>query len=298
MTEPRRFTDIDLGTMAPPDVIETLDFERIVEALRDDLVARLPSIANVIDLKSEPSRKLIEAFAYREMLLRARINDAARSVLISSAGGADLDHLGAFYGTVRQMVPGPDGEDVPEDDARFRRRVQLAPEAFSTAGPAGAYIYHALTAAPWARDASATSPAPGKVRVAVLQSGDDPEPDPADLADVRAALRARDIRPLTDDVHVTGPDVVDVDIEATLSIYSGPDHAMVRARAEAALGAWLEHNRMLGRSLRRSAIMARLHVEGVHNVDLVAPGGDIEIEPWQVYRIASTQIAKAPTEEI
>ena len=70
-----RFTAIDLSGLTPPDIIETVDFETIVKAMRDDLVARFPAIENVIDLESEPARKLIEAFAYRETLLRARIND-------------------------------------------------------------------------------------------------------------------------------------------------------------------------------------------------------------------------------
>ena len=75
-----RFTAIDLSGLAPPDIIETLDYEAIVTAMRDDLVEQFPLIAGVIDLESEPARKLIEAFAYRELRLRARINDAARAV--------------------------------------------------------------------------------------------------------------------------------------------------------------------------------------------------------------------------
>jgi phage-related baseplate assembly protein len=61
-----RFTAIDLSGLAPPDILETLDFEAIVTAMRNDLVQRFPAIADVIDLESEPARKLIEAFAYRE----------------------------------------------------------------------------------------------------------------------------------------------------------------------------------------------------------------------------------------
>ncbi|MEZ5853163.1 MAG: baseplate J/gp47 family protein [Hyphomicrobiaceae bacterium] len=133
----------------PPDIIATLDYEAIVKDMRDDLVTRFPLIAGVIDLESEPARKLIEAFAYRELGLRARINDAAKAVLLASSYGTNLDHLGALFATERQ-------DD--ESDARFRRRIQLAPEAFSVAGPAGAYQYHALTAAPWARDASRRFP--------------------------------------------------------------------------------------------------------------------------------------------
>ena len=59
-----RFTAIDLSGLVPPDIVETLDYEAIVKAMRDDLVERFPLIAGVIDLESEPARKLIEAFAY------------------------------------------------------------------------------------------------------------------------------------------------------------------------------------------------------------------------------------------
>jgi len=84
------FTAVDLSTLPAPDVIEELSHAAAVQAIRDDVVARFPEIAPVIDLPSEPARKLIEAFAYRETLLRARINDAARAVFLASATGADL----------------------------------------------------------------------------------------------------------------------------------------------------------------------------------------------------------------
>ena len=156
-----RFTAINLSGLTPPDVIEALDYETIVKDMRDDLVARFPAIAGVIDLESEPARKLIEAFAYRELLLRGRINDAARSVLLASAYGTNLDHLAALFATERMQVEDAAGTLVPEDDERFRRRVQLAPEGFWVAGPERAYVYHALSAAPWARDATAITSAPG-----------------------------------------------------------------------------------------------------------------------------------------
>ena len=48
---------IDLSSLPAPGVIEELDFEVILRAMRDDLVARFPPIAPVIDLQSEPARK-------------------------------------------------------------------------------------------------------------------------------------------------------------------------------------------------------------------------------------------------
>lgn len=283
-----RFTAIDLSAMTPPDIIETLDYETIVTDMRDDLVARFPAIIGVIDLESEPARKLIEAFAYRELLLRARINDSARAVLLASSYGSNLDHLGALFATARQ-------ED--ETDDRFRRRIQLAPEAFSVAGPKGAYQYHALTVAPWARDVSAVMTAPGTVRVTMLKEGADPVPTAAELQSVLIALRDDAVRPLTDVVQVLAPHVVPVTIDARLMLYPGPDGTLVQTRATVALSEWLERNRMLGMNLRRSAIFARLHQEGVHSVELVAPAEDVVLDESQVYAITALTVTVQTTRD-
>ena len=288
-----RFTAINLAGLPPPDVIETLDYEIIVKDMRDDLVVRFPDIAGVIDLESEPARKLIEAFAYRELLLRARINDAARSVLLASAYGSNLDHLAALFATARMQVEDDTGALVAEDDARLRRRVQLAPDAFSVAGPEGAYIYHALMAAPWARDATAIMITPGRVRVTMLRAGDGPVPSIEEREAVRLALINNDVRPLTDMVEVLGPTVHPVTIDATLTLYPGPDGNLVRDRAVTTLTTWVETNRMLGMNLRRSAIFSKLHQEGVHSVDLISPAADIVLGPTEVYAVEAITITVA-----
>ena len=283
-----RFTAIDLSAMTPPDIIETLDYETIVTDMRDDLVARFPAIVGVIDLESEPARKLIEAFAYRELLLRARINDSARAVLLASSYGSNLDHLGALFTTMRQGG---------ETDDRLRRRIQLAPEAFSVAGPKGAYQYHALTVAPWSRDVSAIMTAPGTVRVTMLKEGAEPVPTPAELQSVLIALRDDAVRPLTDVVQVLGPQVVPVTIDARLTLYPGPDGTLVQSRALVAITAWVERNRMLGMNLRRSAIFARLHQEGVHSVELIAPAEDVVLDDTEVYAVTALTVTVQTTRD-
>ena len=288
-----RFAAINLAGLPPPDVIETLDYETIVRDMRDDLVVRFPDIAGVIDLESEPARKLIEAFAYRELLLRARINDAARSVLLASAYGTNLDHLAALFATARMQVEDDTGALVAEDDARLRRRVQLAPDAFSVAGPEGAYVYHALGAAPWARDATAIMTTPGRVRVTMLRAGDGPMPSLEEREAVRLSLIDNDVRPLTDMVEVLGPTVHPVTITATLTLYPGPDGNLVRDRAVTALSTWVETNRMLGMNLRRSAIFSKLHQEGVHSVDLISPVADLVLGPTEVYDLEAITITVA-----
>ncbi len=283
-----RFTAIDLSAMTPPDIIETLDYEAIVKNMRDDLVARFPAIVGVIDLESEPARKLIEAFAYRELLLRTRINDSARALLLSSSYGSNLDHLGALFSTARQEG---------ETDDRFRRRIQLAPEAFSVAGPQGAYQYHALTVAPWARDVTAIMTSPGTIRVTMLKQGANPVPTPEELQAVLIALRDNDVRPLTDVVHVLAPQVVPVTIDARLTLYPGPDGTLVQTRALAAITGWVEKNRMLGMNLRRSAIFARLHQEGVHSVELLSPVADVVLDETQVYAVTAMAVTTQSTRD-
>jgi phage-related baseplate assembly protein len=256
--------------------------------MRDDLVARFPLIAGVIDLESEPARKLIEAFAYRELRIRARINDGARAVLLASSYGTNLDHLAALFGTARQEA---------ESDDRLRRRIQLTPEAFSVAGPEGAYQYHVLTVAPWARDVSAIMIQPGVVRVTVLRAGSDPIPSEAERETIRLHLRDEAIRPLTDVVQVLPPTVRTITIEARLTLYAGPDASVVQSRAAIALGDWLEQNRMLGVNLRRSAIFAKLHQEGVHSVELVSPADDLVLDDTEVYAIDGMTITTASTRD-
>ena len=81
-----------------------------------------------------------------------------------------------------------------ESDADFRRRIILAPEGYSVAGPEGAYIFHALSADPDVLDASATSPTPGEVVVTVLSRTGDGTAPPELLATVEAAGSADDVR--------------------------------------------------------------------------------------------------------
>ena len=84
---------------------------------------------------------------------------------------------------------------VMESDADFRRRIILAPEGYSVAGPEGAYIFHALSADPDVLDASATSPTPGEVVVTVLSRTGDGTAPPELLATVEAAVSADDVPP-------------------------------------------------------------------------------------------------------
>jgi phage-related baseplate assembly protein len=290
---------LDLSTLPPPRVVEALSFEAILAEMKADLLARLPEIGPSLALESTVVSKVLQVVAYREVLIRARVNDAALSLLLARAVGSDLDNLAANYG-VRRLVVTPETDGAPavmEADERLRRRVLLAIEAYSVAGPAGAYIFHALTTLPGLRDATAISDQPGRVVVTLMASIADPVPSDEDRAKVALALNARTVRPLTDVVSVAAPHVHDVDIVAELTIYPGPDGGVVAQNARDRLAAWLAENAYLGRDLRRSAVISRLHVEGVQSVDLLSPAADVIIGPRDAIRVGTVNVSIVGVDE-
>ena len=274
-----RFVDIDLTNIAPPNIIQALDYETIRAAIIADFQARYPDF-DVALLESDPVVALIEAVAYRELLLRARVNDAAKALMLARATGTDLDNLAALFKIVR-----PEGMT----DAKFRELIHLHIEAFASAGPQGAYIFHALDAAPTLADANAVQTSPGQVRVVLLGAANGVPTEP-ELAAVRARMARPDIKPLTDVVVVAPATLVPVDVTATLVLLPGPDSSVVVAAAGAAVTALLNSRRKIGRNLSRSALFAALHVEGVERVVLTSPVADVIIAETEAVRAGAVTL--------
>ncbi|MGE4296934.1 MAG: baseplate J/gp47 family protein [Desulfovibrionaceae bacterium] len=287
------FEPIDLSGLPAPDVIEQLDYEDILAAMLVDLQARDAAFTAL--LESEPAYKILEVAAYREMLLRQRCNEACQAVMIAYSGGADLDQLAALVPLQRRVIdPGDPDADPPieptyESDAEFRARVQLAPEAFSSAGPTGAYRHHALTVAE-VLDAVAESPEPGCVSLYVLAREGDGTPAADVLAAVDAIVNAKDVRPLTDQVTVLAAEIVPYNVEAVLHIEPGPDATVVAAAARSALDAYAEARRGLGVRVPLSGLYAAMHVEGVARVELASPAADVNVAANQAAWCSSVSL--------
>lgn len=275
-----RFAKINLSELPAPDVIETLDYDVVLNDAITRLVELMPEVEEALALESEPLRKLLELLSYVVLLLRARINDAARGAMLATATGADLENLAALFGTSRLLIAEAteDAAAIYEDDDALRARTQLAPEAYTTAGSVGAYEYHARSASPLVRDVSVTSPQPGSVLVTILSTDEAGMPTDALLETVHGALNAEEVRPLCDDVIVSAPMIVTYAVAATLEIASGPDRDLVLARARRKLTAYLDSVHMLGGTVAVSGIMAALHQAGVSRVVLTSPIADIETD--------------------
>lgn len=216
---------------------------------------------------AQVERLLIDLIAYRETLLRAAINDAARQNLVRFARAPMLDYLGELVGVHR--LPG-------EDDERLRARIIEAPESFSVAGPRLAYRHHAMSAHAAIVDAAVMSPDPGLVRIYPLTADGLPSPEIKVL--VLARCSAEDVRPLCDTVEVADPVDMPFTVEARLTILQAYDAATVQAAALAAVQAHCAAiASRLGRDVSRSGLIAAAHVEGVHAVQLVAPNADMTV---------------------
>ncbi|WP_020185954.1 baseplate J/gp47 family protein [Methylopila sp. 73B] len=304
MTRP---SAVDLSQLAAPQVVETLSYEAIYAELKADFLARwailraadptLPVI-DALDLETDLLAAIFQAAAFQVLVVRARVNFAAQSVMVAFATGADLDHLGAGFGVTRLIVTPAtaDAAAVMESDTRLRRRIQLAPEAYGAAGSEGAYVFHTLTAEPGLSDVTAIQGGPGAVTVTVLDAAA-ATPSAATLSRVRAALSSDRVRPLTDVVTVRAPTLKPAEIEATLTLYPGPAAGPVLAEAKAKLAAFLVENRKLGRDLTRSAITAKLHVEGVQSIALTRPSADVDTGPADLVVVTAVNVVVGARDE-
>lgn len=293
---------IDLSQLPAPEVVEPLDFEGIYQ----DLLATFRALMGdgwTAPVESDPVVKLLELCAYREVQLRARINDAARSVLLAYAVGADLEQLAANVNVSRLLVSPGDQEASPpvdpvyENDASLRARVQRAFEGLSVAGPRAAYVFHALSADGRVADASAESPAPAEVVVTVLSREGDGSAG-ADLLDtVNAALSSEEVRPVADRLTVQGAQIVPYQVTATLWLYPGPEVEPILAAALAKLETYVGTQRRLGRDIRRSALFAALHVEGVQRVELLQPSADVVLTSSQAAHCTAIDVSAGGFDE-
>ncbi len=289
---------IDLSKLPAPDVVETLDFEAVLADMKADLIARGTAIgvdlSPVLALESEPLVLLLETAAYRETLLRSRVNMAAKAVMPAFAQGADLDQVASILDVQRLVLdPGdPDTGVAPtyESDPALLARFLLAPAGFSVAGPSDAYKFHALSADPKVLDATATSPAPCQVTVTVLSTEGDGTADADLLTAVTAAVSGESVRPLTDQVTVQSAGVVNFSVAGTRYTYAGPDPDVVTAASDASLQAYLTASRRLGRDVTLSGLYAALTVPGIQRVELDEPTATIAVNETQVANCTSTDL--------
>lgn len=295
------FTAVNLSQLPPPQVVETLSFEAILADVLADFKARQIAAGQPYTavVEADPAYKMAETAAYREMIVRARINESAKAVMLAYAVDGDLDNIGANTGVERLVVQEADPTTIPptprimESNDDYRARIQLAPEAYTTAGSEGSYQYHTRSANGKIKDAQVLSPAPTEVLIYISSRDGNGEASLDMVADVRKALSAKTVRPLTDKVTVMSASAVNYAIVAELQIYDGPDPSVVMAAAKQAARDYADAQRRIGYDITLSGIIGALQRPGVHKVVMVAPTADVVIGEGQVGYCTSITVTQA-----
>lgn len=299
---------IDLSQLPPPQIVDEPDFETLLTERKAEFVALYPTeeqeaVARTLMFESEPVVKILQENVYRELLLRQRINEAAQAVMVAYAISGDLDQLAANNNVERLTVTPADDTQIPpvaaemESDSDLRQRIPAAFEGMSVAGPTGAYEFHAMSADGRVADASAISPLPAEVTISILSREGSGIADEDLLRTVSDALNDENVRPVGDRVTVQSARIMDYAVEAVLYVYPGPATEPVLAAAKVQLTSYINEQRRLGRDIRRSAIYAALHVNGVLRVELIQPAADVVLDKTQAANCTGVMVVIGGTDE-
>ncbi|CAN2142611.1 baseplate assembly protein J [Wolbachia pipientis] len=248
--------------MQQTNIIEPLNFEEIFSRMKEELISRDESFTALVE--SDSAMKVLEVAAWRELLLRQRINEAVKSNLLKFATGEDLDNLAEFYGVERQKE---------EDDERFRKIIKAKIIGWSTGGSKEHYRYHALSADSRVKDALVESPIPGKVQVLILSTELSTLQEEL-LEIVKNQLNREDVRILTDTVEVVSCNMIEIDIHSKIIKKKTDIIETVKKKFIEKFGT----TKRLGWKVTRSWIIANLFMEGVENVELIEPREDIVVK--------------------
>ena len=287
---------IDLSKLPAPTVIEEVSFEQTLERMLSDLRELDPEL----DIgETDPAYRVLEVAAYRDVLRQQAHNERIRGLLAAYAKGPELDHIGVtYYATERLVIQEADPDADPpveeklESDEDYLRRMLLAPDGWSTAGPRDGYVYHALSADPNVKDATAITPAPTEVTITVLSREGDGTSGQALLDAVEEAASAEETRPQTDLVTAQSAVIKTYEVIASLEINPGPDPEVARAEAEKRIEAFTEEHHRLGVGVVRDAALAELYVEGVRRVNLNL-SADIECDDTEAAYCTNIEVTLA-----
>jgi len=298
--QPSRFTVIQPELLGKMAVLEDIDSETIItnrmarfKQIWTDHDPPAGAVYDVENLEFDPIRICQEASADFEMLLRNRINQAAKDVTLAFGYGTNLDGIASRY---PYGVPRLEGES----DDQYRRRIWLSPNILTPHGVHESYVFWALSSDPTYRDAAAlTKPASGHVFIPVLLDDIDAAPwfkavgteqwvwtrkitqhpippGPQRLATFKY-INEPGRKGLTDVVHVVRPKVVHTSYDIDVWTFPGVDFQDVMLDTRTALDKYVESRRWLGNDHTRMDIFAAIKQQAVYNADIKSPAADVVV---------------------
>lgn len=218
--------------------------------------------------------------------------------------------IGNVVISVANITVSADGTEDESDD-RYRLRIMEGPEAFSVAGPRGAYRWHAMSAHPDIIDVGVIGPEmakvngvfvstngvpPGEIRIYPLVASGVPDANILSLVDARLSLET--VRPLCDFPQVLPIEPVVYTIDAGLVLFDTSTDTSVALDAsepvKAARKAAQAHADYLqagvGRDVVVKAFEALLKVPGVYDLSIPSLPANLVLGDHQYARCIAINV--------
>lgn len=177
-----------------------------------------------------------------------------------------------YYQKIENITETGGGADE-ESDESYYNHMRESLESFSTAGPINGYIYWTKTVSSAVADVAVSSPEPCVVDVRVLLQ-DGAEATEAVLKEIEEALNADDIRPLTDVVTVSKPEIEEFSVDTTFYI-AQPNNASAividKAVRQAVDDYILWQTSKMGRDINPSYLVQMMMEAGAKRVEVRQP---------------------------
>jgi len=268
-------------------------------------------IANILyEEKSNPSAGIYKHYTAEEAAVNIGEVTADVPVICETEGTVgngyapgqintlvDVDNV-MYFSSCANVETSHSGAERATDD-EYYELMRAGLEAFSTAGPKGAYEYHAKAVSTSIADVCAINPKdkPGYVNIFAIMTNGEIADDGTKNA-ILAACNDDKVRPLTDVVEVLDPLVVEFSVDLTYYIdrNSEKSAAEIEAAIRSAIEEYVEWQcRKIGRDINPSRLMWLLKDTGAKRVDIKSPvfvslrDGSDRLTP----QVAHTDLAKS-----
>lgn len=185
----------------------------------------------------------------------------------------DVDNV-PYYTSCANIDTSHSGAERATDDEYYALMRQSL-EAYSTAGPSGAYEYHAKLVSVEIADVCAINPIdmPGVVHIYAIKDNGEIADDGTKNA-ILAACNDDKVRPLTDLVEVLDPETVDFDIDIIYYIDKTSTKSVneIAADVQAAVDEYIKwQTAKIGRDINPSKLSWLLCDTGIKRVDIKLP---------------------------
>lgn len=282
---------VNLEGLPAPTLFYDISYEDELQTLQDEFLKLNPNYENLL-LESDPVNKLLEVYAYKNVLFKSEVNEKLKQCMLRYSTGSNLDNIAANSVTMR--LPN-------ESDESFRYRASIAPEGFTCAGPTGAYEYHALKVSKDVMHATvlAHTPKAGDVTLVILSHSNKGEASAALCQQVLTHLNDEQVRPLCDTVYVEKARIKDISIIVKATYFEGTD----KERANAQILKALEYMSELNNAERKAKdifkpkemltvnqIHQAARVAGIQNIEVISPISDVQPSAKESIRIIKRQV--------